>query len=561
MTAIKAKFAQLGFDYTRFRFGFRTGIAACLSLALAWILGLEHPQWSAMTVWAVSQPTRGLLLEKAAYRTLGTLIGTVVGMLLVVTAGDSILLLATGLTVWVGICVYTGNLLHGLISYGTILAGYSASMVALLTRTPDALLPLGIDRLLTVFVGVLTALLIGWLFTYKRAEQSLVNQFRRQTAENLKLLADAYGTGSLSALNSHDRLSKLAHLEANLIDHGSGSPAAHQSAKTIRRVLNAQLGLFAQIETKGVIKSSEISKYLHLLSNALIKNDSNDIIVCMDKTLAVFDHAAVLPYFNEFVTASKQRLKFRDTGKAAQATYSPSILLHRDWRGARQAAIRTVCVMALISAGWVYTEWFQVAYLLLGASVMLTLFSTAENPAKTMFYVFLGQSVGASLALIMQAFVWPHTGSILMMLITLMPVMLLVGLPLSHNKTAHGSMDFTLVFLLLMQPVLHYQFAPLQAITIALAVIAAPLLSLISYRLLFPTNLLSRQQQLLKALESDLSELKSRRLSNKQLHRYKARLYHRLFKLYQMADKLGTQAQVTCAQYLLRVQHQVSEHE
>lgn len=561
MTAAKAKFAQLGFDYTRFRFGFRTGIAACLSLILAWSLGLEHPQWSAMTVWAVSQPTRGLLLEKAAYRTLGTLIGTVVGMLLVVTSGDSILLLAMGLTLWVGLCVYSGNLLHGLISYGTILAGYSASMVALLTRTPDALLPLGIDRLLTVFVGVLTALLVGWLFTYKRAEQSLVNQFRRQTAENLRLLAEAYRTGSLNSLNSHDRISQLAHLEANLIDHGSGSPAAHQSAKTIRGVLNAQLGLFAQLETKGIVQSKKISEHLHSLSSALISNSSIDISKSLERALTTFDHPALLPYFNEFVKASRQRLEFRDTGKAAQAVSSAMTLLHRDWRGAWQAAIRTVCVMGLISSAWVYTEWFQIAYLLLGASVMLTLFSTAENPAKTMVYVFLGQSVGAITALAIQALVWPHMSSLLAMLVALMPVILLVGVPMSHNKTALGSMDFILVFLLLMQPVLHYQFEPLQSVTIAVAVIAAPLLSLVSYRLLFPTNLLSRQQQLIKALEGDLTELKQRRVSNKKLQRYKARLYHRLFKLYQMADKLGTHAQVTCAQYLLRVQHQVSKHE
>lgn len=561
MTAIKARFAQLGFDYTRYRFGLRTGIAACLSLIIAWALGLEHPQWSAMTVWAVSQPTRGLLLEKAAYRTLGTLLGTVVGMILVVTAGDSIILLATGLTLWVGLCVYTGNLLHGLISYGAILAGYSASMVALLTRTPDALLPLGIDRLLTVFVGVLTALFVGWLFTYKRAEQSLVNQFRRQSAENLKLLADAYNSGSLKALNSHDRLSKLAHLEAQLVDHGSGSPAAHQSAKTIRRVLNAQLGLFAQLETKGIIKSAVISEHLHSLSNALIKNNSSEIINSLKQALQTFEHASVLPYFKEFVDASLQRLQFRDSGKAAQSVPLLSILLHRDWRGARQAAIRTVSVMTLISMAWAYTEWFQIAYLLLGASVMLTLFSTAENPAKTMVYVFLGQSAGASLALMMQAFVWPHMDSILTMLVSIMPIMLLVGIPLSHNKTTNGSMDFTLVFLLLMQPVLHYQFEPLQAISIAIAVIAAPILSLVSYRLVFPTNLLSRQKQLIGALESDLKELTSRTVSTQQLQRYKARLYHRLFKLYQMADKLGTTAQVTSAQYLLRVQHQVSQHE
>ena len=561
MTAIKAKFAQLGFDYTRFRFGFRTGIAACLSLIIAWSLGLEHPQWSAMTVWAVSQPTRGLLLEKAAYRTLGTLLGTVVGMVIVVTAGDNITAIAIGLTLWVSLCVYVGSLLHGLIAYGAILGGYSASMVALLTRAPDALMPLGIDRLLTVFVGVLTALLVGWLFTYARAEQTLVNQFRRQTAENLKLLADAYKAGSLNQLNSHDRLSKLAYLEAQLVEHGTGSPAAHRSAKTIRRILNAQLGLFAQLNTKGIIQSNQVSECLHKCSTALYNNQSSDITDALDNALKHYHHPALLPYFKEFVNASHARLDFRDTGKTSRSVRSLSILLHRDWRGARQAAIRTLLVMSLISIIWTYTGWFQIAYLLLGASVMLTLFSSADNPAKTMYYVFLGQSAGAVTALFIQAFIWPHTSSLLTMLLWLMPVLLLAGLPMAHNRTQNGAMDFNLVFLLLMQPAIHYQFEPLQAFSIALAVIAAPLLALFSYRLVFPTNLRSRQQQLISALERDFSEMESKVLTQTQLQRYKARLYHRLFKLYQMADKLNVQDKVTCAQYLLRVQHQVTQHE
>ena len=83
MELVRQPLAKLGFDYIRFRFGLRTALAACLSLIIAWALGLEHPQWAAMTVWAVSQPTRGLLLEKGAYRALGTLIGTLFGMILV----------------------------------------------------------------------------------------------------------------------------------------------------------------------------------------------------------------------------------------------------------------------------------------------------------------------------------------------------------------------------------------------------------------------------------------------------------------------------------------------
>ena len=34
----------LGFDRPKLAFGFRTAVAACLALLLAWLAGLEHPQ-------------------------------------------------------------------------------------------------------------------------------------------------------------------------------------------------------------------------------------------------------------------------------------------------------------------------------------------------------------------------------------------------------------------------------------------------------------------------------------------------------------------------------------
>ena len=52
----------------------------------------------------------------------------------------------------------SGNVLRGFVAYGTILAGYTAAMVALLdTAHPDHVLALGTDRLLTVLTGVATA--------------------------------------------------------------------------------------------------------------------------------------------------------------------------------------------------------------------------------------------------------------------------------------------------------------------------------------------------------------------------------------------------------------------
>ena len=163
--------AKFGFDLPRLNFAFRTAVAACLALFIAWLLGLEHPQWSAMTVWAAAQPTRGQLLEKSLFRTVGTLIGAIVGVGLVAGSGGDPRPLVIGLSVWIGLCVAAGNLLRGYVSYGAMLSGYSASMVALLdTGHPDHVLSLGADRAATIMVGVVTALAVGWLLTPAAAE-------------------------------------------------------------------------------------------------------------------------------------------------------------------------------------------------------------------------------------------------------------------------------------------------------------------------------------------------------------------------------------------------------
>ena len=413
MELVRQPLAKLGFDYIRFRFGLRTALAACLSLIIAWALGLEHPQWAAMTVWAVSQPTRGLLLEKGAYRALGTLIGTLFGMILVVTADHQILPVAMGLTLWVALCVYLGNLIHGLVSYGTILAGYSASMVALLSRSPDALLPLGIDRLLTVFVGVMMALVVGWLFTYKRAEQSLINQMRRETIISLENVAQLFSKQDKTLLNFDDRLSKLAQIEAQLLEHGTGSPAAHESARLVRKVINSQLEWLAQIYFLPLEANQEISKHLLNAASLLRQNAKrSDILAALKNASLSVRQSPLRSAFDEFIEACDERLSFRDSGRAASSTRRSLSLLHRDWIGAREASIRTMVIMGLISALWWYTEWFQVAFLLLGASIMLTLFSTTDNPAKTMKTVFIGQCAGALLSIVIHAAIWPYLESI-----------------------------------------------------------------------------------------------------------------------------------------------------
>ena len=71
--------ARHGFNGTALRQHLRTACAVCLAVAAAWLLGLQHPQWAGMTVWAASQPLRGQMLEKSLFRVTGTVVGAAVG--------------------------------------------------------------------------------------------------------------------------------------------------------------------------------------------------------------------------------------------------------------------------------------------------------------------------------------------------------------------------------------------------------------------------------------------------------------------------------------------------
>src|SRR5580704_189699 len=56
-------------------FAVKTFAASLLALYIAFWAGLDHPRWSFLTVFVVSQPDSGLVLAKSFYRILGTIAG------------------------------------------------------------------------------------------------------------------------------------------------------------------------------------------------------------------------------------------------------------------------------------------------------------------------------------------------------------------------------------------------------------------------------------------------------------------------------------------------------
>src|SRR5271170_1606885 len=66
-----------------FAFALRNWLASMLALYIAFALQLESPVWAWLTVWIVAQPTPGMLLSKSVYRVIGTICGSIIGIILI----------------------------------------------------------------------------------------------------------------------------------------------------------------------------------------------------------------------------------------------------------------------------------------------------------------------------------------------------------------------------------------------------------------------------------------------------------------------------------------------
>ncbi|WP_172327865.1 FUSC family protein [Mangrovicoccus sp. HB161399] len=520
---MRAALARMGFDLPRLAYAGRTAVAACIALLLAWAAGLEHPQWAAMTVWAASQPLRGQLLEKSLFRVLGTIAGTGAGIALVLGMQIHPALLVGGLALWVAGCTAAGNLLRGFAAYGTVLAGYTAAMVSLLDTThPDRVLLLGADRLATVLTGVLVAAALGLAF----APAADGRAQRRRAEELLADLAAHLAAGGRDAETERDLLARLAALDETLDPHAAGKREAKAGARAIRAAMMAGMALlFWRHGNDGALPAEALGRAAASLragdaggAAAALRDGAETLQPGTERRarLAAFGHA----------------LATLGGAPAEGTTRSrPPVVLHRDWSGAREAGLRAGGSILLFGAIWQVTGWSYGGFLLLGLSVMLSLFSTFENPAGMMRNVWRGQVLGVCGALACRWLAWPLAGSELDMILLVLPFILIGPLFVGHRRTVLVSFDYNMVMLLLLQPHWPLEGSFAASLGAGCAVVAAPFAAMAAYRWVYPPTMRRRTGALRAAMLRNIAALAADAGGPGHAGVWRARLYHRVLRL------------------------------
>ncbi len=542
MTA-RATLERLGFDTVRLRFTLRTAIAVCSAVMLAWSVGLEHPQWSGMTVWAASQPIRGQLLEKSLFRVLGTILGSIFGMGLLVVAGGQTWVIVLGLSLWIGLCVAAGNVARSFASYGAMLAGYSAAMVALLhsAQSTDPL-AIGIDRMLTVLLGVLVALAIGWIFAAPGVPDDPARRAHRLSRRVLDDLA-AHLVGARPAPHAEHQhlLSEMAAIEDGLDGQAAGSLRSREVIRAIRRLLSAQVALLLWMQRPS--RHAENVPLVGALREAAEAYGEPWRPEAVDAALRRAAGFASDPVLHDAlsglaVAATRERAAEDDSPAGKM---QPASVLHRDWIGAREALLRAAFVILAVGAVWLATGWQGGAFMLLGTAIMTTIFSNADNPALILREVLFGQTLGVAGALICRWLVWPLAQSEIGLVLSMMPFVMFGGVLLGHRRTSGPTgFDYNMIVLLLLQPSWPLAGSLVHSLTVGAAVVLGPAIGLLAFLLLFPVDGARRLRTLVAMMVHEIEAMATRRGVSRHRAVWRARLYHRVLRLVRWADKTGT---------------------
>ncbi|EML0363406.1 FUSC family protein [Providencia rettgeri] len=479
---------RLGFNPIRFRFAVITACASIAALFIAQYLQLVHPQWAAMTVWASAQPWRENLLEKSWWRFAGTVIGVLVGVILIQLHIISPLLFIVGLALWLGACSGIGQLQKGFVAYGTFLAGYSAVMVSMLSvHITDNLFMVAWDRLWTILVGVLSAVVFNVLFTPKREQEPVITlknqvdilfyQILHRTLEKKKPIKSQEIDQLWQVMTSYEEI-----LETNRI----GCHYHRKQVAKARQKLMFQSQILLHLD-----KYQSIAPFYFPAQEPADKEWKYILSLCPNGVLKML----LVPFY--YATLGKSIKKINKTDK---------LKLHQDKISAWQSFTRSFVTIGAVGVLWFWTQWQMLAYLILGLSVMLALFASLDHPARFMKNIFTGQFFGAIAALICMWCLWPFTSSSWQMTFLIIPVIISGIVIFSHNRLILIAFDYIMVSLILLQPSYPFALSFPQSIGNAIAIVSGPLVAMAAFAWIYPTSPKKRYQQLIYLSEQQFKQ-------------------------------------------------------
>ncbi|NTJ67944.1 FUSC family protein [Agrobacterium rhizogenes] len=510
-------------------FALRTTAASLVALYIAFLLNLDDPKWAPMTVWIVAQSSRGMSLSKGQYRILGTIIGAVAAVTMVALFAQAPELFILSLALWLGLCTALATGLRNFRSYGAVLAGYTAAIIAFDSiSSPLEVFDIAVARVIYIGLGIMTEAVFTAVFAPGAPLQETQNRLATYLRQVSDLCARALRgqvntsgfqrllTGALELDVAAEYAAASSHSVRSRFGHLRGAAVAMLTQMAIAQSLREHLAARPDLDEPLVEKTALALDAIG--TGSLVDPDRMtalraDVRAALSETTISSGHALppqlpILDHLDRLLDAAHGALTRQALFSDEKAPSSRlKLSFHVDHRGAIQNGIRTFVAIVIGSWFWIATAWPSGPSFIVILGVICALFATRPNPVVGGMGFLKGGLVAVIAAAICNFAILPMLSDFTELAAVIGIIMFATGLAMRNLRTAALATSFAFLFLDLISPDNTSRVDAASFLNGALALLLGVGAGVLVFTLLFPSNPKAKRLRLQRATRRDLADI------------------------------------------------------
>ncbi len=499
-----------GFNGPVLRKALSLAVAAGLSFTIAALLHVHNAYWAAMPVWVLTQPSRGLVLERALYRVLGTLVGAAVGFALVHIPVSAYIQLAL-LAIWMALNAGMTHVLRGVTGYICLLSGITAAVVVIPSVLhPDASMEVAVARAVCTLIGVVVSTFVLALLTPDSQRQEFYSQIRAVAAEAVGYAARILQSGLPDEREQEEQriLGLITQLDATARLNAAGSVTGYRRLADVDLLVVGSLSAMAasqalrdshfRYDKTLPARLEQIARHLQTEGHQPLPTEVRVIDLHGEPELTHLDVA-----IGQFLDAERVLVQTPQTTEPLFDRQRVWLAPHREWPHALRTGLLAGIATFLGTAIAVWLQWPPLELTALGICTFVMVLGSLPLPQVIAPKLVAGVAIGAAAGLFYRILLQPHVNSVAGLLLSLVPFLLLGGLMRSHPRTSIPGVDANMCFWLASQAGMPASSDLLRIVidSVALAVAAGTMASAF---LLLPGRVQKQAQDAVTLLRRDL---------------------------------------------------------
>jgi uncharacterized membrane protein YccC len=513
------------------KFAIKTLFAACLALWLAFRFDLEQPTWSMMTVFIVSQPLSGMVIAKGLFRLIGTVVGTIMSVVLIGLFAQAPWAFLLAMALWLGLCTAASTLLRNHVSYAFVLAGYTVAIIGLpAISQPLEVFDQAVARCTEICMGIIVASIVSSVIWPQRVEQNLSQQASKVWLAGLQAARAEVSEDETAATGLLGVFGQIVAVDAQRDHTWFEGYRGRQRARALRLFCRELLSMLRT--SRGVARQWR----------NLEPDEREAITPWREKAiqhLDPFDPAAAEAILNQLRSnltdprySNDQRYFLARLGillgkaltayQAEQAVArgvaddsAPSALSwHRDIQTALLYGMRSAVALLGLAIFWLNTAWPAATGAMLLGAVLCSLFANRDNAVQIGLSFLRGIAYAFVVAIIVSQAVLPSWSGFPLLCLGMGVPLFFAALGMAGPPAVVGTATaFALHFIVLVAPNNHTRMDMANLLNQAQALVIGVGFAVVIFRLItlrHPKRLIRR---ILSATTYDLQRLTERPLS------------------------------------------------